>query len=214
MKNKLTSIFLFGFLCIVCGNIHAQGNYVSGYIITNQQDTLAGWINLRTDKNNQKRCEFKPDLKLAAQTYLPGEIAGYRFTDAGKYYVSREIELNGTPQKVFLEFLVKGIMNLYYYEDETDYFFFENEDGKMEIVSQKPERIENGRIYTDNKYIGQIRYIFRDYQPIVEEANKLQFNQKSMIEIAKEYHNEVCTTGESCIVFQNEHPDDVQKRHA
>ena len=205
-KSKIGLILIT--LCL-SSMLYAQGNYVPGYVITNQQDTLVGWINLRTDKNNQKQCEFKPDLKSATQIYLPGDVAGYRFTDVGKYYVSREIQLNGTSRKVFLEFLVKGLMNLYYYTDDVDYYFFENEDGKMEVVSQKPEKIENGIVYEDTRYMGQIRHLFRDYPPIAQEADKLKFDQKSMIEVVKDYHKEACTTGESCIVFQNEHPNDT-----
>ena len=201
-------LVLFITLCL-SAMLYAQDNYEPGYIITNQQDTIVGRINLRTDKNNQKQCEFKSDLKLAAKIYLPEDIAGYRFTSSGKYYVSREIRLNEIPQRVFLEFLVKGIMNLYYYEDKTvNYYFFENQDGKMEVVSREPERVENMTIYEDNKYKGLIRYLFRDYQPIAQKANKLKFDQKSMMGVVEEYHNEVCTTGESCIIFQNEHPDD------
>ena len=204
MKNLLLLSIMFCISTI----LYAQDNYKQGYIITNQNDTVIGWINLRTNKNNQKQCEFKPDLKLATKIYLPGDIAGYRFIDEGKYYVSRDIQLNGNSRKVFLEFLVKGIMNLYYYEDAIDYYFFENQDGKMEIISQQPERIEDTRVVKDNKYVGQIRYLFKDYQPIAQKADKLKFDQKSMMSVVEEYHNEVCTTGESCIVFQNEHPDD------
>ena len=203
--NKLLILFIT--LClstILC----AQSNYEYGYIITNQQDTISGWINLRTNKNNQKRCEFKSDLNLAAKIYLPEDIAGYRFTNSGKYYVSREIRINETSQKVFLEFLVKGIMSLYYYEDEVDYYFFEKPDGKMEIINQQPERIEGMVAYQDNKYKRQIQYLFRDYQSIAQKADKLKFDQESMIGVVEEYHKEVCTTGESCIIFKNEHPDD------
>jgi len=189
--------------------LYGQDNYKQGYIITNQNDTVTGWINLRTNNNNQKQCEFKPDLKLATKIYLPNDIAGYRFINEGKYYVSRDIHLNGNSQKVFLEFLVKGIMNLYYYEDDVVYYFFENQDGKMEVISQQPERIEDMRVVKDTKYLGQIRYLFKDYQPIAQKIdNQFKFDQKSMMSVVKEYHNEVCTTGESCIVFQNEHPDD------
>ena len=197
----LTTVCLSSILC-------AQSNYDQGYIITNQQDTVTGWINLRTNKNNQKQCEFKPDLNTVEKIYFPQDIAGYRFTNSGKYYVSREIRLKGTPQKVFLEFLVKGIMNLYYYEDAVEYYFFENQDGKMEVISREPERVENMIVYEDYKYIGQIRYLFQDYKSIAQNADKLKFNQKSMMGIVEDYHNEVCTTGESCIIFQNEHPDD------
>jgi hypothetical protein len=193
--------------------VQAQSNFKPGYIITNQQDTVTGWINFRTDKRNQKQCEFKPDLKLAVKIYLPQDIAGYRFTDEGKYYVSHEIQLNETSQKVFLEFLVKGIMNLYYYADEVDYYFFENQDGKMEVVSQQPERVDNMIIRQDNEYISRIRSLFQDYQTIVQKTEKLKFNQRSMMDVAEEYHNEVCTTGESCIIFRNRHPDDEGIRY-
>ena len=185
----------------------AQDNYEQGYIITNRLDTIVGLINLRTNKNNQKQCEFKSDLNLPVKIYLPEDIVGYRFTNTGKYYVSREIKLNETPQKVFLEFLVKGIMNLYYYEDEIDYYFFENQDGTMEVISREPGKVKDMIVYEDYKYVGRIRNLFRDYQSISQKADKLKFNQKSMIGVVKEYHNEVCTTGESCIIFQNEHPD-------
>ncbi|MDR0231116.1 MAG: hypothetical protein LBI82_03240 [Dysgonamonadaceae bacterium] len=212
MKKQL---LLFAAL-FLSAMLYAQGNYKSGYIITNQNDTVIGWINFRTDKQNQRQCEFKSDLGSAAKTYLPGDIAGYRFTNEGKYYVSREIQINETPQKVFLEFLVKGIMNLYYYEDEISYYFFENEEGKMEVISQQPERIEETGIRGDGskvvrkdmRYVGQVRYLFRGYQPIVKKAERINFNQKSMMSIVEEYHNEVCTTGESCIIFQNPRPDD------
>ena len=64
------------------------------------------------------------------------------------------------------------MMNLYYYEGVVNYYFFEDQDGKMEVISQNPERIENLVIHKDNRYIGQIRYFFRDYQPIVQKADK------------------------------------------
>ncbi len=210
MKTKKI-ITLLLLLFIVRLSIASAGNYKQGYVITNQQDTISGWINFKTDKMNQEQCEFKQDLNHAARIYFPGDIEGYRFTDDGKYYVSKEIPLNGTSRQVFLEFLVKGMMNLYYYDDTIIYYFFENQDGKMEIVSRKPEEITGraGDLYsrTDNSYIGKIRYLFRDYQPIAQRADNLKFNQKTMMGIVEEYHNEVCTTGESCIIFQNEHPD-------
>ena len=198
------------FLLLLTGilAVQAQSNFKPGYIITNENDTVNGWINFRTDKKNQKQCEFKPDQKLAATIYSPEDIAGYRFTDEGKYYVSREISLNETPQQVFLEFLVKGIMNLFYYTDEIDYYFFENQDGKMEVISRQPDRVDNMNVKKDYRYTGQIRMLFQDYQPIVKKSDKLKFNQKSMIGVVEEYHNEVCTTGESCIIFRNERPDD------
>jgi hypothetical protein len=210
MKTK-KHLFIFIFLCTTCFTITAQkNNYKNGYIITNERDTLFGWIDLRIDEINNKECRFTRDINQKEQVYHPDEIAGYRFSDEGKYYVSRDIVLNSIRKKVFLEYLVQGIMDLYYYSDgKQDYFFFENQEGEMDVVTRKPDRIKSAKIIPDNKYKGLVAYIFSDYQPIVNEAEKIQFNQQSFINIAKKYHEAVCTTGEDCIVFENQHPDAV-----
>ena len=141
-KYLLTSILLFSFILTV----HAQSNYSSGYIITNDQDTIFGLIDYRTDKMNALTCHFKKDLTSAEQTYLPGQIFGYRFTDAGKFYISKFVTINSIQQKVFLEYLLQGIMNLYYYCDESDaeylnYYFFENENGEVVSITKHPDKI-------------------------------------------------------------------------
>jgi hypothetical protein len=204
MKKTLLVLILFCQTVVLC----AQSNYKPGYVITLSNDTVYGWIDFRTDNANSKMCRLKVEEKTEPTEYLPGEITGYRFTNGGKYYVSRDIVLNDINQKVFLEYLVQGIMNLYYYyNDQQAYYFFENESGEMKLVTRKPNVITNDELVVDTKYKGVVSYIFRDYQPIAQKSKDLKFNQKSFIGIAKKYHEEVCTTGEECIVFENRRPD-------
>jgi hypothetical protein len=216
---------LFLFLTMLATSIilYADDNYKSGYVITNQKDTLYGFVNLKANEINQRQCEFKTIEEQQPKIYLPKDISGYRFVEEGKYYVSHTIDLDGVNKEVFLEFLVKGTMNLYYYDGDIDYYFFENEEGKMQTISKKPDKIEvvkygdnrnvkGTKRHVDNRYKGIVRYIFRDFDSITDKADKLEFNQKSMINIVEKYHNEVCTTGEPCIVFQNQHPDDKGKK--
>jgi hypothetical protein len=201
---------LFVFLCVSSIAVAQVNNYQKGYIITNEQDTVFGWIDFRINIENNTACHFTTDVNLKEKVYYPGEIAGYRFSDNGKYYVSRDITLNGVDKKVFLEYLLQGIMSLYFYDDgEQTYFFFENQDGEMTVVTKKPDAISGGHkeSFNDVKYKGYITYIFRDYQPIVEKAKNLSFSQRSFIDLTKKYHEEVCTSGEDCIVFENQKPD-------
>ena len=39
--------------------VQAQDNYKLGYIITNENDTINGWIDYRTDAQNGEVCKFK-----------------------------------------------------------------------------------------------------------------------------------------------------------
>ncbi len=195
---------------------YAQSNYRRGYVITHENDTVHGWIDYRTDQMNAMVCNFKITLEDNAQTFFPGQIPGFRYVDDGKFYISRVIKLNKEQRTVFLEYLLQGIMNLYYYEDITDnmgYYCFEDGDGEMTIVTKKEDEIISlkGRLVNkqDIIYKGVIDYLFRDYEPLKKDVQNLNFSHTSMINLTKDYHNLVCTTGEPCIEFetkQDKHP--------
>jgi hypothetical protein len=44
--------------------------------------------------------------------------------------------------------------------------------------------------------------MFQDVKPVSNKAASTEFTHVSMINLAKEYHNQVCTTGEECITFE------------
>jgi len=64
--------------------LYAQGNYVPGYIITNQQDTVVGWINFRTDNNNQKQQEIFDIVLEAQKTAIDGVKPGIKSCEIDK----------------------------------------------------------------------------------------------------------------------------------
>ena len=187
----------------------AQTHYRSGYIITNDNDTIVGLIDYRTEAMLAKGCSFKVNASSNEQIFLPGQIVGFRFTDEGKFFVTREITIKDDNRTVFLEFLVQGIMNLYFYHDrQTDlaYYFFEDENGKMIEVSKQPdtEILKDGKTYNkpDFTYRGKLKYIVRDVESLWTTAEKTEYRHKDMINLTKNYHNQVCNTGEECIVFE------------
>ena len=58
----LRNILLFFIINSVFSTvIYAQNNYIQGYVLTNENDTIFGLINFRTIKNNHKQCSFKAD---------------------------------------------------------------------------------------------------------------------------------------------------------
>jgi len=131
MKRKL---FLCSFIFFVLfASLKAQSNYKKGYVITNDNDTIYGLIDFRTDAINATRCTFKSEQ--AEKIYYPGDIAGYKFSDEGKYYVTREVTIDSIPQKFFLEYLVQGMMDLYYLRsDGKVYYLFDKVIDLIEIT--------------------------------------------------------------------------------
>ena len=197
MKIKYLYLILF---LVISKNIFAQENYVKGYVILNNNDSISGLINFRMDEHNGQFCQFKLSKTDAEQTFYPNDILKYRFIDEGKYYVSHKVMIDSIPRQVFLEYLVNGVMNLYFYKDNKtfqDYYFFEDEFGQMTSVNEKKQ------------YIGTLNYLFRDYPTINKKFSKnsspMPFKRKNMIGIAEEYHTQMCSPGQECIIFSNDY---------
>ena len=205
MKNTAITILLLLTVTMLC----AQSNYRPGYIITNDNDTVKGFIDFRTDEANAKVCKFKLSDTSKEQTYKPGEIAGFRYIEDGKYYVSRSFLIEGKQEKMFWEYLVEGILSLYYLEGkDVSYYIFEDGSGKTTVVSKKPDTpvtdSETGKTYLkpDYSYMGIIRNLFKDCAPVSKEVVAVKFNHPSLINLTKKYHDAVCETGEECILFE------------
>ena len=211
MKIKYACLILL-FLCVSTTEFFGQKNYVKGYITKNNNDTVAGLINFRLDEQNAQSCLFKLSETTPEQIFYPGDILNYRFSDEGKYYVSHKIIIDSISRLVFLEYLVDGTMNLYYYKDSKtflEYYFFEDEYGKMTMLEKKPDKIIKSVIHSDNEYIGVLTYLFQDYPTVRKKLSKgpipMTYERGNMIEISKEYHKQTCDSGQECIVFANDY---------
>lgn len=201
MKYISTFILLF----ILAMTANAQSNYTKGYIITNENDTINGLIDFRTDKINCSFCKFKLSKNAEEKIYYPQDLIAYRLIKEGKYYVSRTIIIDNEQQKVFLEYLVQGIKDLFYYPQKNDCYYIEDENGKMIAITKEPDKIVDNKYITDNKYKGILSYIFRSSKSVSKKINKAYFDRRDMINLTKKYHTEMCAPGEECIVFANDY---------
>ncbi|GAB6011381.1 hypothetical protein [Viscerimonas tarda] len=203
MKKILITLLLFSSLILA----NAQSNYKAGYVITNNNDTLKGLIDFRSDEANAKICKFKTSETAEEQRLQPGEIKAFRFIDEGKYYVSRAASIQDKAENLFIEYLVQGKVNMYYYKQgsENEYYFLEKEDGTLHPFTKKADEIVQNKKVTDNKYKGVLLYLLQDCPPINNKIEKTGFDRESMVELAKEYHAEMCLPGEECIVFENDY---------
>ncbi len=187
--------------------IYAQINLRPGYIITNLNDTVQGQIDFRTDERNTTVCDFYPAGSSQKESYKPGDIYAYRFTDDGKFYVTRKVTIDDSPQTVFLEYLIKGVVSLYYYRGETDRFFFENEEGQMVEAIENIQKIDTQSghdvIRTNKQYVGVMTWMFQNSDKVKKQLPKVDLTKSDLIKITKEYHYETCETGEQCIEFEN-----------
>ncbi len=200
---KLRNLILLGLL-LSTGILNAQTDFRPGYIIKMIEDTIFGQIDYRGDLLMSSICKFK-DNESKISEYYPKDIVAFRFIDS-KYYVSREIN----NKKVFMEYLIKGKVNIYYMRDEKgDHYYLDKEGVKLtEIPYEEGIKYveDEPRYYESKKHIGLLNYYMQDapeFQSRIQSLKKPE--HKNLIKLAEDYHNAVCE-GEKCIIYEKKQP--------
>ncbi|MFY0685971.1 MAG: hypothetical protein JXQ90_02340 [Cyclobacteriaceae bacterium] len=184
--------YLYSLLLIVSTIILRAQTFYPGYIVKHSGDTLYGEISLRANELNSKSCIFKTDQKDTE--FNAGEIYGY-IVDGRKYYTSATVVINNIKKTVFLEYLLKGIANLYYhYEDGGEFYFYERDGEFLQLKNDIKEVEIEDKVYEaeSNEYKSTLKYMFRDYTDVFPKIESASLNHKSLITVFKDYHNATC----------------------
>lgn len=205
-KVILLSLILLQTIIIASG----QKGFKPGYIITNEFDTIRGYIREKNNIQNSKSCEFIRAENQPVEVFQPAELKAYRIENS-KYYWSKEIELDSVKQKVFLEYLIDGIVDLYYLKNAGNELYFIEKDGKLielsnngSLVTVKEKdgarEIEKTYFKNSNQYQNILKYLFHDSPEVMKEIPSTSFDYKPLINLTKDYHNSVCKDY-TCIDF-------------
>ncbi|WP_430817899.1 hypothetical protein [Carboxylicivirga sp. RSCT41] len=200
-------LFTIAALLFCLTNIYAQSDFRPGYIITNNKDTINGLIQYTSENNLHKRCVFKVSVDSDKKEYKPSDIIEFQFTDS-KFYRSI-LNPSIADENVFVEVLLDGFYNLYYYlNNDFSSYYMETDDGKLWEMPVKLVKIEkDGKIYQkqDNRYKGVLYILFQDCPEIKPLIDRTKLDHKSLIKVTKEYLSRVCSE-EICIIYERKPP--------
>lgn len=182
-------------------NCYSQNDWKPGYIIKNSGDTVFGLIDNRDSKTNSVHCYFRKDGLSETIIFGPKDIAGYRFND-GKFFISKDIPVEDSTRKIFLEFLIEGKVDVFHYQDDKSHFFIEKE-GKLYELKNTTEikEVKGTKYFIDKReYVVTMNSLMQDanIQPIIYTS---KLDSKSLIKVAKKYHERVCSD-EQCIIYE------------
>lgn len=203
MKNRAT-LFILSFLFTL--NSYAQSyDFVKGYLIK-ETDTLKGFINSGKDPWNEKKFLLKRDLKSKeVKTYPSTEISGFFFEPTDEHFTRHTVEvdkkqveipkLDNFPDRVpkvetvFLQYLVIGVIDLYYYRDFKKHFFIES-NGKIEELSYikySTYSNETKTVTTLEGYKKQLVSLMSDCKK--HYASKLFYSIGSLTKVVTDYNS-------------------------
>jgi hypothetical protein len=131
------------------------------------------------DKENSRTCQVeKKDMIVR---YSPYEVKEFGYKD-GRVYLSKQVQLQGTVKKVFLERLYKGKATLYYYRGkDIKTFFIENDTTLfLEIPRYNKDEIN---------YRKQLMDLTSDCPNISDATKLVTYNKKSLTKLISRYNN-------------------------
>lgn len=201
---KIKGLLFLGLLFLT-GLINAQTDFRPGYVISLDGDTLIGEIDYRDDIRMSKICLFKSKDSDNEIKFTPNNIIAFRFNE-GKYFVSKEV--NGG--KIFLEFLIKAKVSVFYVRDNKgDHYFLEKEGlGLTEIPYVEGTIVIDKKVYFNKptKYIGVLNYYMHDAPEFQSKIYSMgEPSHKNLIKLAEDYHNKVCKDNK-CVIYEKKLP--------
>lgn len=193
--NKL--LFLSVLFILNNSAVFSQGDFKPGYFINTNGDTTYGYIDNRSESRNTRTCYYKktPDSKVSE--YKPFEIKGYGIT-GGKYYESIENNQAEPPQKLFMEVLVRGTIDLYYTntkENGVQYYAKKGNIGLQElsikqVYGEKRDPLHSARPSKTNikEYIGVLKYFMSDCNKVSARIQKTPLRRRQLIQLITDYN--------------------------
>ena len=209
MKFFTTFIWFFCVLFLFGTSAFGQKNYVPGYLILPQGDTLRGLVDDQNWERNPRVINFKNEINANSQKFTVEQIAGFGIIN-GDIYHKQIVKVDKTPTQleeltrtvgpviitdtVFLAEQIKGLVNLYYLHDENRkyHFFIQVKDGPVEELIQRNYLVNKSGQYllgTSNQYKDQLRYSYLTSCPDIQpEINKTAYTKAALKSLIYKYN--------------------------
>ena len=212
MNQKNIIVFLLTFF--LYQEIKSQSNFQDGYILISQSDTLFGKIDNKYYYENSQFCDFLNIKSDSIIRFYPNNIFGYRFTN-GKYYVSKIIEFENKKELIFMEYLVHGLLDFYFYQDKmsNNHYYTAKDTLSLKELRYINEirNIDGYQMnYTSKPYIGLLIYYTNDCQQMKDDIIGLnEPDHKNLIKFAKKYNDLICKD-KKCIIYEKQIPRGIK----
>jgi hypothetical protein len=201
---KKTVLLLIAILFVQ--TLFSQENYLSGYVIKPDGDTIFGLVDYKNWGYNPNRIKFRTESESNPVIYKPTDII--EFSVNNEKYISGIIDSETSPTRAaqltedptinlvavtaFVQAIVQGDKGLYYYKDNKGKEnFYIKQDGTFELlVHKKYLKIQDRKkvIVDNNRFIGQLAIYLNDCSSIQSKLNKTTYSWKSLNNLFQFYY--------------------------
>jgi hypothetical protein len=189
----------------------AQKNIVPAYIVTNNSDTIRGYINDKNWDKSPHSLQFKQTMNGDFQEYSVSQLQSF-YTETGEYYERHIVPVDKSPTEVhklaqspgkfiiidtlLLSVYVKGAASLYYFKDTDNkkHYYIQKNNAPLEelIIRYSLKENNDGQksLAIDKMYRRQLQvYLSNSDCPTLNgRFEKVEYNRKSLQSLLTDYN--------------------------
>lgn len=200
--KKVGRVILFLFISL---SIHAKTNFLPGYIVNLNHDTIHGLIEYEEWTYNPEIICFKATKFRTPVYYEPSDVAGFGVLDKqfNSAIVQKEISpfrfseleksssLNLVQDTVFLQTLIGGAKSLHYLKewDDREQFYIK-EDSAYTLLLHKiyyEYTLNVRKEYHNMRFIGQLTRYFWDQPELLSEIADTYYSRSNLEGLFQHY---------------------------
>lgn len=196
MKNKTCLIILF--LSVIHFSYSANIEWLKGYIVTNASDTIHGQLAYRDGQGDWKECLFRQSGNAEYKTFSPEQILAYGY-DSGLAFISKEVKLFKLHQRLFVQPLLLGVMDLYYLdinkctEFPNGYSAYIVRNTSDEMMEMPDPSKSDKRNVTKRQNQAKLNYLFSNYPQLQPDIKRIDSDRDQWTALFQKYHAIICT---------------------
>ncbi len=210
IKTIIKRIGVLIFIISISQISFSQKNYLPGYIIQLNGDTVHGGIDYRNWGRNPDKISFKEKSGDSIFHYNPIDIKGFGVLD--EFYASAIVETEVSPQDIgnindeafnnadlkisidttFLQTIIRGKKSLYFYVNKAGKKqFYIKQDSAYKLLIYKKYLLKTNTcqgIAENKKYINQLSAYLQDCPSIQSKLENTAYTQKGMEDLFLYYY--------------------------
>lgn len=201
------SLILLFFTLLFGFELLAQSNYVKGYIVSIEKDTIHGEIDDKQWDVAPLGIYFKSKAGVQYLTakdlyafYVGDNLYERHIVTVDKSAVSLKDLINGTNRgdeittdTIFLQVILKSEYSLYYFKDSNikKHYYFQHQDNQpQELILRKylTKSDRDNIVKYDKIYIGQLKNFFADCPEMQKKISSSSFTRQSLLSLFVAYN--------------------------
>ncbi len=187
------------FIFMIMVNIKAiSQTFNPAYVITEDEDSVSGYILDQIDQEIQSKIEFKKKLSdIKSILYTPKDILGFSFDNGRSFERQTFIQGSDDTIYIFAKRKIQGKINLYVNRtsriDDQKLFLKNNKKNEVVCIS-KPKKVVNTRAdgtkysHETKTYLGLLNYIAPDSSNYLKYNNISSYSPKQIIKRIRAYN--------------------------